>query len=110
MTSFSRLYRSNELSAREMPNGGKVKLIHTGKMTFAEWHFKKGTHLAGHSHPHEQITRVLEGIIELTIEGNRFTLHAGDTLHIASDAKHSGRILEECRLIDVFTPVREDLK
>ena len=93
-----------------MPNGGRVKLIHTEKMTFAEWHFKKGINLAEHSHPHEQITRVLEGILELTVEGDCFTLHAGDTIQISSNAAHAGRILEECKLIDVFTPVREDLR
>jgi quercetin dioxygenase-like cupin family protein len=66
--------------------------------------------LPEHSHPHEQITNILSGEFELTVDGEPIRLHAGDYLVIAPDAVHSGRSITDCRILDVFCPVREDYR
>lgn len=63
-----------------------------------------------HSHPHEQIAYVAEGEIVFYCEGRDDAhLKAGDTYAIPSGQKHTIRLLtENAKIIDTFTPVRED--
>jgi quercetin dioxygenase-like cupin family protein len=65
---------------------------------------------AVHSHPHEQITLVESGRAVFTIEGQTRIASAGDVLHFPSNCRHGATMLdEEVVLIDIFSPVREDL-
>lgn len=64
---------------------------------------------AAHSHPHEQITLVLRGELELRIEDETQVFKAGDIVLIPGNAVHAARALTETELIEVFTPVRDDL-
>jgi quercetin dioxygenase-like cupin family protein len=79
-------------------------------MTFAHWNIDSGTTFPEHSHPHEQICCVLEGRLELSIGPGKQIMEAGSIAVIPSGVPHSGLALTECRVIDVFHPVREDLK
>jgi quercetin dioxygenase-like cupin family protein len=56
------------------------------------------------------VTNIIEGEFELTIEGKAEILAAGDYRVIPPDAVHSGRSVTACRIIDVFSPVREDYR
>ena len=70
----------------------------------------KGAVLPEHFHIHEQVSRVLEGTFEMTIDGEKKTCKAGDIALIDSKVPHSGTALTDCVIFDVFTPVREDYK
>ncbi len=62
-----------------------------------------------HSHPHEQVTYVAEGEIIFFLENQPVRLCAGDMFTVPSDKPHSIQVLTgHVRLIDSFTPVRED--
>jgi quercetin dioxygenase-like cupin family protein len=62
-----------------------------------------------HSHPHEQAGTVLEGEIDFNIAGEQNTLQAGDLYFIPRDVEHSAATGEiGARVLDVFTPLRED--
>ncbi len=62
-----------------------------------------------HTHPHEQITYVAEGEIFFCIENEKHHLRAGDLFTVHGDAPHSVQLLtDKVRLVDTFTPVRED--
>ena len=63
---------------------------------------------APHSHPHVQATLVEAGRFEFTIAGRSFTVGPGDSFVIPSNAEHGCRALEAGRLIDCFTPRRDD--
>jgi len=63
-----------------------------------------------HAHPHEQITNVLEGQFELTIAGEVHTAGPGTAIIIPGGVRHSGKALSDCRLLDVFYPVREEYR
>ena len=106
----SSVYSRSDLEPRQLLPGTKVRLVHAETMTLASWVFEPGIDLPEHSHPHEQITTVIEGVFELTIDGKAFQMEAGDVAIIASSAIHSGRSLTRCRVIDAFQPVREDLR
>ncbi len=61
-----------------------------------------------HSHAHVQATLVEAGRFEFTIDGKSFTVGAGDSFVVPSNAEHGCRALEAGRLIDCFTPRRDD--
>jgi quercetin dioxygenase-like cupin family protein len=83
-------------------------LSHSDKMTFGHFTIENGTILPEHSHHHEQWCHVLEGELEFDIEGEKMLLTKGMTAYIPSYAPHSAVAHTQCRVIDCFTPVRED--
>ena len=99
-----------DLEPRELIPGTSVRFVHGDRMTIAHWHFQPGIPLPEHSHPHEQVTNIISGEFELTLDGEPITLSAGDYLVIPPDAVHSGRSITECRILDVFCPVRDDYR
>jgi quercetin dioxygenase-like cupin family protein len=69
----------------------------------------EGAVVAPHSHPHEQAGIVLEGMLELTIDGQARTLKAGEAYIAPGNLMHSARSVGgKCKVLDVFSPVRED--
>jgi len=71
---------------------------------------KAGSALPEHHHPHEQITNIIAGEFEMTVDGVTRICRAGDVVVIASNKPHSGIALTDCRIMDVFNPPREDYK
>ena len=62
-----------------------------------------------HMHPHEQITYVAEGEIMFVLKDQKYHLKAGDLFTVAGNVPHSVQLLtEKVRLVDTFTPIRED--
>ncbi|MCK4639500.1 MAG: cupin domain-containing protein, partial [Bacteroidales bacterium] len=53
---------------------------------------------------------VTEGEFELTLNGKTQVLNSGKIAVIPSNAKHSGKAITDCKIIDIFNPVREDYK
>jgi quercetin dioxygenase-like cupin family protein len=100
----------DDLEPRELIPGTSVRFVHGDRMTVAYWHFEPGIALPVHSHPHEQITNILSGEFELTVDGEPIRLQGGDYLVIAPGAVHSGRSITDCDILDVFCPVREDYR
>lgn len=84
------------------------RFVHSKNMTFALWRVDAGSPVPEHSHPHEQMTEVLEGELEFTIDGKTQIMKAGSIAIIPPHAVHSGRAITNCRLFDVFYPLRED--
>jgi quercetin dioxygenase-like cupin family protein len=99
-----------ELAEREMVKGAKAKFIHMNGMTVSHWSFEQGTQLPEHSHHHEQITKLVSGQFELTVDGESKILTHSDIAVIPSHTVHSGRAITDCVMMDVFTPVREDYR
>ena len=84
--------------------------VHSERATLVYWDIDPDAILPEHSHPHEQIVNVLEGTFELVMEGASHILGPGDVLVIPGDVPHSGRAHTGCKIIDVFSPVREDYR
>ena len=62
-----------------------------------------------HSHPHEQMGMVIEGSIELEIDGERRSVSPGDAYHVRSNVLHGGKAGDgPVRVVEVFSPPRED--
>ena len=95
-------------SGREIVPGFTAQFVHSEYMTFSYWEVKAGAVLPDHSHPHEQVANLLKGKFEMTVAGETRILEPGMVAVIPPEAKHSGRALADCYILDVFYPVRED--
>lgn len=84
--------------------------VHGAGQTIGYVKISKGAVLPEHSHPHEQITLILEGEFEMTIGGERYLFTPGCVHVIPSNVPHSAFAITDCVAIDVFNPVREDYK
>lgn len=99
-----------EIEVQEPVQGFRVRFVHSENMTFAYWDIAAGSLLPDHGHVHEQVAHMFEGEFELTVEGVTTTLRPGSVVVIPSNARHSGRAITDCRIMDAFHPVREDYK
>lgn len=90
--------------------GISASIVHSDSITISRVHLEDGTVLPEHHHPHEQWTHVISGELELTVGGETQLMLPGHTAWIPSDTPHSGRVIRECIVLDIFNPPREDLK
>ncbi|MFK7951800.1 MAG: cupin domain-containing protein [Ekhidna sp.] len=98
----------DDINPKEILPGYTVRFVHSEKMTMAFWDVKAGSPLPEHAHHHEQIANVMEGEYELTINGETQRLKPGQVAVIPSNVPHSGIAITDCKLMDIFAPVRED--
>ncbi len=70
--------------------------------------FVAGARGAMHHHPHTQATLVQSGRFTFTVAGETFVVGPGDCFVVPPDAEHGCQALEAGRLIDTFTPRRDD--
>jgi len=80
-----------------------------GKLMLMEVQFAANAAGYEHSHVHEQISYCIAGRFEYSMDGRVHLLVAGQSIYVPSNARHGATALEPGTLIDVFTPVREDL-
>lgn len=100
----------NDITTKEIAPGFFSKLIHTANNTINFIDVKAGCTVPLHSHVHEQLSFVTEGQFQLTVDGVVQVLDKGMFAVIPSNILHSGLAITDCKLIDVFSPVREDYK
>jgi quercetin dioxygenase-like cupin family protein len=99
-----------DLETREPMPDFKGKFVHSDHLSVADWSIEAGAPFPEHSHPHEQISIVVSGEFELTLDGETRILKPGVVAIIPGDVPHSGKALTACKVIDVFHPVREDYR
>ena len=85
-------------------------LYHSDKFTFGHVTLENGAILPEHHHINEQWTHVIEGELEFAMEEETRILSPGMSVHIPPDIPHSAHALTRVKLIDCFTPAREDFK
>ena len=87
------------------------RLVTGDRMMVAQVDLARGCLVAKHAHVHEQITLVVAGCLRLRIGDDgaeSYDLCPGDVLCIPSNVPHAAEALEETRVLDVFSPPRED--
>ncbi len=104
------LFNIAEIPPINLVAGYDAHFIHTANATYSHVRVKLGHILPLHAHIHEQVSYVLEGEFELTVEGVAHRLKPGQTFVIPSNIPHSGIGITDCFILDIFTPVREDYK
>jgi quercetin dioxygenase-like cupin family protein len=70
---------------------------------------EKGSQVALHQHPHEQLSYIVRGRLRFTVGGEVREVGPGDAVLILGGVPHMVDTLEEALVIDTFSPPREDL-
>lgn len=78
------------------------------RLMVARFTLTAGSVVPEHKHEHEQVSYVVKGRLLYRLDGNEIVLSAGEAQLVPSHAVHGVTALEECEVIDVFSPVRED--
>ena len=92
--------------------GDKVKrkiMTYDANLMMVKVAFEAGGIGAAHQHPHTQMSYVESGSFTITIADETRTVRAGDAYYIPPDVWHGAVCLEAGTLVDVFTPMREDM-
>lgn len=90
--------------------GWDGRFLHSENLTVAKWCVTAGTKLAPHSHPNEQLTILLSGEFEFTIDGICARAKPGHIAIVPSNVDHSGLAVTDCQLMDIFYPLRKEYR
>src|SRR5947208_760831 len=100
----------SDIPVKEIAAGFFSRFIHTDDNTINFLEVTAGSELPLHQHPHQQCNFVLEGEFEMTV-GNETKVLTNNTFAIMpGGVLHGGKAITNCKLIDIFSPVREDYK
>jgi quercetin dioxygenase-like cupin family protein len=67
-----------------------------------------GSRMPEHKHPQEQLVHILSGRMKLVVEGVPHELTTGDSFYLASNVPHGVETLEATRVLDTFSPPRDE--
>ena len=99
-----------EMRASEPLPGWKGRFWRSDSMSFAQYAIDAGASIHEHHHPNEEVWIVLEGELEVTIDGVKQVAGPGTVAVVPLDARHSVRALTAGRAIVANHPVRHDLR
>jgi quercetin dioxygenase-like cupin family protein len=99
-----------DIAVKETIPGFYSRFIHTENNTINFIEIKAGCSVPLHQHVHEQSSFVLEGRFEMTVGDEVRVLEPGLFCIVAPNLIHGGTAITDCKLIDVFSPVREDYR
>ena len=100
----------NNIKSKEILPGLNGRMIHGDSITWAFWNIEEGSEVPEHKHVHEQIMHVQEGKFKFTLNGNTEVYGPNSYVVIPSNVPHSGVALTNCKIMDVFSPVREEYR
>jgi quercetin dioxygenase-like cupin family protein len=83
-------------------------LVHSPALMLVRHQMRKGWRGVAHRHPHEQLVYVISGRMRIRVETAWHDATGGDNFIVTSNAEHEAEALEDCIVLDVFTPTRED--
>lgn len=75
-----------------------------------EFHAQPGVIVPTHGHSAEQIGYLISGEMRLTVSDQTYIVQPGDSYVIPGDALHSAQFVTACYLIEIFSPVRPELR
>jgi quercetin dioxygenase-like cupin family protein len=104
------LVKIDELAELQLAPGIRARAVTAGSVTVLHARVDAGAVLPEHSHHNEQVVNVLEGELELKVNGVTHSLVPGKVMVLEPNVPHSGRAVSDCYVVDVFHPVREDFR
>ena len=99
---------TRSLNVMERLPGWFGRYFHSPSMTFAHYDFKSGASIHEHFHPQEEVYEVIEGELEMTIEGVTQVARPGVVAIVPGGARHSVKALTNGRAIIVDYPLRPE--
>ena len=85
----------------EYTDGGVVskEFIHSNAGSVTVFSFDAGQGLSEHTAPFDALIQVIDGVMQLTVEGHTFDIKAGETFIIPSGVHHSVKAVERFKMM-----------
>jgi quercetin dioxygenase-like cupin family protein len=99
---------TNRLPVIERLPGWHGRYFHSENMTFAHYDFKRDSSIHEHFHAEEEVYEVIEGELEVTIDGVAQIARAGLVAIVPGNVRHSVKALTDGKAIIVDYPARRD--
>jgi quercetin dioxygenase-like cupin family protein len=99
---------TNSLKVVERLPGWRGRHFHSSNMTIAHYDFKRGATIHEHFHLQEEVYEVIEGELEITIDGAAQIARPGLVAIVPSNMPHSIKALTDGRAIIVDYPLRHE--
>lgn len=100
----------DSLPVRQLFDGISGRYAHTERITVGDVNLVAGANVPVHQHPHDQMTFVLAGEIEFAIADETRILGPGQCAIVPGNTPHRVRAIKASRVIDIFSPAREDYR
>jgi quercetin dioxygenase-like cupin family protein len=99
---------TNDLKVIERLPGWHGRYFHSEHMTFAHYDFKRGSSIHEHFHDEEEVYEVIEGELEITVDGVPQIARPGVVAIVPANVRHAVKALTDGRVIIVDHPARPD--
>ncbi|HEY1751973.1 MAG TPA: cupin domain-containing protein [Caulobacteraceae bacterium] len=103
------LIDTRALKVIERLPGWRARIFNSASMTFAHYEFDAGSTIHEHHHEQEEVWNVIEGELEVTIDGAAQVARPGVVAIVPPNTRHSVRALSDGRAIIVDHPLRLDV-
>lgn len=103
-----KLYNWNQVEEQQITPLLTRRYISSERITLARFSLKQGCLVQSHSHENEQLTTVVSGTLKLMLAGEEVIVRSGETVCIPPNTPHSAEALDDCDVLDAFSPVRSD--
>jgi unsaturated pyranuronate lyase len=100
---------TNRLQVKEPLPGWKGRYVHSANMTFGYYAVLAGAAIHEHAHPNEEVWNVIEGELEVTIDGQTQVAGPGCVAIVPANTTHSVKALSNGRSIVVDQPPRHSV-
>lgn len=82
-------------------------LVHGSGTSLHEFKLDKGSTIPMHSHPNEQTGYLISGKMNFIFKDKTILTEPGDSWNIPGGEVHGVNVIDNCVLIEIFSPVRE---
>ena len=98
-----------DVPSEEVYPGITRQVLHGDRQTMVRYVYAPGSVFPVHSHPEEQVTVVLAGEIEFTIDGTPTVLRGGQAAVIPANMPHGARVIGKTAVetFNALSPRRE---
>jgi len=86
----------------------RQSLVYGEKTHLVKFFLKGGKEVPMHSHPEEQTGYLIHGKLIFIIENTRYELSDGASWSIPGNVVHGTEMIEDCEVVETFSPVRKD--
>jgi unsaturated pyranuronate lyase len=95
--------------AQEQINASIARQFITAeRITLGRFELKAGGVVPRHAHENEQVSYVLSGALLFHFDDRDATVRGGEVMQIPPNVAHAVDVIEDCVVIDVFSPLRQD--
>jgi quercetin dioxygenase-like cupin family protein len=98
---------TSKLTVIERKPGWFGRYFHSSNMTFAHYDFTKGSAIHEHFHPQEEVWQVIEGQLEVTLDGVVQVAGPGVAAVVPPNVPHAIIALTNGKAIVVDYPLRQ---